>query len=99
MVSYSKRIDSDVIEQILGETLQEETGADVDTCLESVVVEGKFATLVFQCVLTTSAATITRNFGCYFHLGRFSASQWEDSVRNLAKVLLEELKTAGAGSN
>ena len=99
MVSYSKRIDSDVIEQILGETLHEQTGAVVDTCLESVVVDGKIVTLFFSCILTTSAAKITRNFGCYFYLGRFSASQWEDSVKTLAGVLANELKTAGAGSN
>ena len=99
MVAESTDVDSEVIESLLGLTLNEETGAGVSTCLERVVVEKTVSSLHFSVVMTVAGARVERMFVCAFVHGKFYRDEFETSVKNLAKILLKQLKTDAARNN
>ena len=87
MVAESTDVDSEVIENLLGLTLNEETGAGVSTCLERVVVEKTVSSLHFSIVMTIAGARVERMFVCAFAHGKFesfnrSVNGWGFKVGN-----------------
>lgn len=99
MVAETNILNTLDVEHILGETLNEQTGANVSTCLEHVVIDEKVASLHFSVVMTCGSHRIERNFIVAVPHGRWAPYEFEKSVVNLAEHMLEALKNEAAKQN
>jgi hypothetical protein len=87
------------VEEILGETLNEQTGANVSTILEHVVIDTTVASLHFTVVMSCGSHRIERNFIAAIVHGKWNPYDFEQSVVNLAEVMLQQLKNEAAKLN
>ena len=99
VVAETDVMDTLDVEHILGETLNEQTGANVSTCLEHVVIDTKVASLHFSVVMSCGSHRIERNFIVAIVHGKWNPYDFEQSVLNLAEVMLQQLKNEAAKQN
>jgi hypothetical protein len=99
VVAETNVLDTDSACQILGETLNEQTGANVSTLLERVVIDAKSSVLYFSVVMSCGRHRIERDIIEEVPHGTWNPYKFEKAVIEAAEVMLQQLKNEAGKLN